>query len=421
MTDPVRMPILFPLPCGIADKIWLLTDSTLVQANIKVMSRSELLFAAVRIAARDICRHYSDEELTAYGLDADLLLKYWKNTTFRNQLAYYGTMTYDAACQLHMEVYEKLLAAVNQGATFDRFASFGTMNKVFTQQCVYETMPDGTKKLRMATKEDGQLTASILQSVVDLDCAYREKNNKEYRGYVVNSVEAVGIESSLITDISIQPCTTSDLSLLTGYLEVLPDVDPSVPRTSYHRLIADGAYYSAATEKLALQKGYILTCTDLAGNKPDPWLAGFQFDGKSFTHCPLGNPVMDCKGPVGPGTYRIHMEPSACHNCPHKDTCRVEGKRVATIKLTAGQVHRAQILKGMTEEEGEAARKIRSRTEGVQSLIKNRFRRRRLRFKGLHKNRQDMFCVGAAMNFDRYYAWSKGFKFTKDNLFLQYC
>ena len=93
MTDPVRMPILFPLPCGIADKIWLLTDSTLVQANIKVMSRSELLFAAVRIAARDICRHYSDEELTAYGLDADLLLKYWKNTTFRNQLAYYGTMT----------------------------------------------------------------------------------------------------------------------------------------------------------------------------------------------------------------------------------------------------------------------------------------------------------------------------------------
>ena len=28
MTDPVRMPILFPLPFGIADKIWLLSTAS---------------------------------------------------------------------------------------------------------------------------------------------------------------------------------------------------------------------------------------------------------------------------------------------------------------------------------------------------------------------------------------------------------
>ena len=112
------------------------------------------------------------------------------------------------------------------------------------------------------------------------------------------------------------------------------------------------------------------------------------------------------------------MNPTDCVGCPHREQCRVEGKRVARIKLSFTQVNRAKILQNFTEVEGEAIRRLRSRTEGVESLIKNRFDRHRMTFKGLPKIRQDFYCIGSAINFERYYDWALGSANNKENPLL---
>ena len=398
-----------------------LMDSTLIQGNIKVMNRAELLFSGIRLFSRDLYAYYSDDQIKEFGLDVDLVRKYWVNTTFRNQLAYYGTMTYAETCKLHMDVFAKILSAEENpflNTNFAAFESYGVMKKVFSQQCVIGETEDGQVTIRMATKDDKQMTSDILQSVIDLDCAYRKKGEQICRGYVVNTAETVGIEGRLITSIEVHPANVSDLSMLEHYLNALPDVDPSLPRNKYGRLIADGAYYSDEKAKLALSKGYILCCTDLMGNKPDPFLAGFQWNGEFFTHCPLGKEVMSWSPANKAGTLTIKMNPADCAGCPHRAQCRVEGKRVARIKLSFTMVNRAKILQNFTEAEGEAIRRLRSGTEGVESLIKVRFNRKRMVFRGLPKIRQDFYCIGCAANFARCYAYAHGFVFNTDNPLL---
>jgi hypothetical protein len=398
-----------------------LMDSTLVHANIKTCSRAEMLFSGIRIFARDLYKFHTDAEISSFGLDPAEIKKYWVDKTFRNQLSYYGTMTYAQTCQYHINIYTKILKAEEDPSlktSFSSYKSFNIMKLVFQQQCVYETQTDGSKILRMAKMEDHHLTAAILQSVFDLDCTYREKNDFISRGYVVNTAEAVGIESSLIVDIRIRPNITSDVSMLKEFLNALPDVAPNLPQSKYNNLITDGAYYSAETAKLAMTKGFILISTDLTGSKPDAWLAGFKWEGETFTECPEGHKVKDCSPAKKNGEHLIHMDPEHCAGCPHRDACKVTGKRVASIRLSLATVNRAKMLDLFTEEKGEAARHLRNRTEGVQNLINNVYDRDRLLFKGLGKNMQDMDWIGSAINFRRFYAWSKGFVFNKSNPLL---
>ncbi len=395
-------------------------DSTLSAANIKVRDRGGLLFEAIRIFARDLCRCYDDNEIRMMGLEPELMLKYWKTTTFRNQLAYYGTMTYAEACQLHMDVFAKVMKAkkITVHGQILSFDSLDVMEKVFRQHCIIEESEEGITSIHLATPDEHHMQASILQSVFDLDCTYRKKNHQEVRGYVTNTAEAVNINRSLIVDVRLHQNTVSDITMAKEFLRSLPDVDPSIPREKYGNLIVDGAYYSGEVAKLALTKGYRLSCTDLAGNKPDTWMAGFNFNGDTFIACPLGNDVLDCSGPNVRGEYLLHMDPEQCNNCPHREACRVKGQRVASVRLTLNQINRAQILGSLSEEEGIAIRNLRSGTEGVQSLIKNVYNRGRMLFKSLIRNQMDMFCVVSAINFRRLFNWDNGSSKTRENPLL---
>lgn len=389
------------------------SDSTLIEANIKPESRSELLFEAIRLVCRDLVQNYSTEVLTSCGLDVDFLQSYYKNKTFRNRLIYYHDMTPEETCQFHIDTLVKLCdifeAPENQEYHFRERTSVKLMLKVFQQKCVVQRDENGNKFLRMATSEDNFMKPSDIQSLFDLDCAFREKNHVVVRGYVFNTIEALEQGRSLIVGWQTYPAVKADIEMLREYVEMLPDYCPAVQGEVTRRIIVDGAYYSEEMAQLCLKKGYVLFPTDLMGNKPDTFLAGFKVaPDKLSIECPEGHTSLDCLKPDSNGNRTYHMDVATCASCPHREECVVTGKRVASVKLSETKIHRARVLAAYGEDEGKACRNLRSGVEGIQSTVKNRYHRARMLYKSLVKNRMDMSCVVAGMNFTKLWEFRHG-------------
>lgn len=78
------------------------------------------------------------------------------------------------------------------------------------------------------------------------------------------------------------------------------------------------------------------------------------------------------------------------------------------VTLTASQINRGKMAVIYGEEEGKQARNIRSGEEGVQSTVKNRYLRRRMKYKSLFKNSQDMSCIITNLNLTKLWEYYHG-------------
>ena len=132
-------------------------DSLMIEANIKNLSRAELLYTCVSKFAMYLHRNNQDSLLT--GLE-----HYYDPNDF-NRTFYYS----------------------NSSETADRI-------KVILEDAIR----------RLKTKEDGGMGSSVLQNPSDPDAAFREKAGKQYRGYVANVDEAVGENGSVVLDYQLQ-------------------------------------------------------------------------------------------------------------------------------------------------------------------------------------------------------------------------
>ena len=395
------------------DMSTLRSDSTLISANIKVVSRAELLFEAIQFWCRDMFRLFEDEQLKSWGIDVEFFKQYIVSKTFRNRLHYYKDKTYSEVCVIHMDAFTKLATIAANAATnhcpFKGMPRFELMTKVFHQQCVVES--HDPMKLRMATSKDpGFLKPGNIQSVFDPDATFREKNNKLSRGYVFNTVEAINQGRSLIIDWSTEANVVSDISMLRAYMELLPDTPILLQASALKKLVVDGAYYSEELAQLCLRKGYKLWPTDLTGTKTDTFLAGFEFnaDGNKVLHCPDGKEPVDCKEPNKAGKVVAYMNPEDCSSCPHREQCPVQNKKKPAVTLSPNQVNRAKVLVAYGTEEGEQVRHIRNGIEGIQNLAKNVYRHGRMLYKSLVKNQMNMTCVVGAINFRKLWAYHNG-------------
>ena len=149
------------------------TDSTLIQANIKVESREELLFDAIMLFARDLIQHYPANQLTSWGFDTNLLEQFFKSKTLRNQLTYYATMTRPEVRQFYTDTFLDFVRIVEspnlENCNIRNMTSFKLMVLVFKQQCYRFDKLDGTIGIVMAKAGDAILKPSNIQSLFDLD------------------------------------------------------------------------------------------------------------------------------------------------------------------------------------------------------------------------------------------------------------
>lgn len=366
-------------------------DSFMVEANIKNLSRAELLYACVAKLVIYIHKNHRDDLLDG--------LEHYYNPNDFNQTFYYNDSTQtDERLRSILCDADKLLALCS--SDYDDTTEYQLLVRCLSEQTIIE---DSVRRLR--NKEDGGLSSSMLQSPADPDATYREKTGKKYRGYVANLEESVNKNGSVITDYQFEQNTYSDSRFLQDSLQKTDcQEDGSV-------LVADGAYCGAQNTNLAATKNIKLVTTDLTGkNVPDIY-ADFEFneEGTRITKCPAGYSPKSCCCSSSNGHIHASFAREACINCPHKNECKVKvHKKVCSIDVSATAKYRAAIRRYMKTDEFKELARLRNGVETLPSLLRRRYHVDRMPVRGKIRSGFFFGCKVAALNVRKLFTFRNG-------------
>lgn len=366
-------------------------DSLMIEANIKNLSRAELLYSCIAKLVTYIHKEHKDELLSG--------LEHYYNPNDFNQTFYYSDSTgTDGQIQSILCDADKLLAVCS--SDYD-----DTTEYQFLVRCLYEQTITENSVRRLRNKKDGGFSSSMLQSPRDPDATYREKAGKKYRGYVANSEESVSENGSVITDYQFEQNIYSDSQFLqdslqkTGYQE-----EPTI-------LVTDGAYYGAENTALAASKNIRLVTTDLTGKEVADIYADLELneDGNRIIKCPAGYSPVSCCCSSSNGHIHASFSKENCMNCPHKNECKVkEYKKVCSIDISATAKHRATTRRYMNIDEFKALARLRNGIETLPSLLRNRYHVDRMPVCGKIRNRFFFGCKVAALNVRKLFTFRNG-------------
>ncbi len=367
-------------------------DSMMIAANIRKLSRTELLYTCVArlvIYLHKNCSKDLPEKLEHYCDPNDY------NKTFY----YNNDSDTDNQLKAILEDADKLLSVC--GSDYDEVTEYQLLVRCLSEQTIVE---EASRRLR--TKEDGGFHSGMLQNPSDPDATFRAKAGKEHQGYVANLEETVGKNGSVITDYQYEKNNYSDSQFLKDSLE----------RSEVHKeettLIADGAYSGKENHDLATEKNIRLINTDLFGKPVDDILADFVFneDGTKVVRCPAGYEPKSC-GYTGGKSQQFHVSftRDQCAGCPNKDRCQAKiHKRVSSVTLSIKAHERAMQQLFMGTEEFRKLFKIRNGVETLLFMLRKLYRADRMPVRGLIRGRFFFGCKIGALNFKKLFTYRKG-------------
>ena len=356
-------------------------DSLMIEANIKNLSRAELLYACVAKLVVYIHKNHRDELLNG--------MEHYYNPNDFNRTFYYSDSTNtDEQIQSILSDADKLLASCSPD--FDDTTEYQLLLRCLSEQTVIN---DSVRRLR--NKEDGGFSSSMLQSPTDPDATYREKAGKKYRGYAANLEETVSKNGSLITDYQFEQNTYSDSRFLQDNLR----------KTEHQKeasiLVTDRAYYGVDNTKLAASKNISLITTDLTGKDVPDIYADFELNKERtrIIKCPMGHSPISCCRSSSNGHIHASFSKEICMNCPHKTECKVKiYKKVCSIDMSATAQHRAITRRYMKTDAFKALARLRNGVETLPSLLRNRYHVDRMPVCGKIRSRFFFGCKIAALN-----------------------
>lgn len=367
-------------------------DSMMIESNIRKLSRVELLYTCVARLATAI--HKLDGKFVP-----EPLAHYTDSNDF-NQVMYHQRSTQT------QERLETILADADSllalcAGKYDSLTEYDLLVRCLSEQTVLE---DGRRRLR--TKEDGGMNSHALQNPSDPEATFRKKDGKEHRGYVANLEEAVGAESSVITDYQYGQNTCSDSGMLKEHLERMEPAEEPV------LLVSDGAYYGDENTKLAEDKNVRLVTTSLTGVATPDIHADFEFgeDGKRVLRCPAGHAPKSCCYRNSNGKCHVSFPVSYCEQCPHKDKCNPNmHKNTASLDISLKGRNRARAQRAMKEETYKDYARLRNGVETVPSNLRRNFHLEKLP-RGITRGKFFFGAKIAALNFRKLFNYRKGFR-----------
>lgn len=286
------------------------------------------------------------------------------------------------------------------GGRFTEITEYQLLVRCLSEQTIVE---DGKRRLR--TKEDGGMSSDMLQSPADPDATYREKADKQHRGYVANVEESVGENGSVVTGYQYETKNTSDSAMLKDHLEKMEEQEKET------LVVTDGAYAGEENAKLAAEKNVKLVTTDLPGSDVPEILGGYELNGTEtrVIRCPVGNVPRSSSYVKATGVCTASFERSCCENCPHKDQCRAKiYKRVAKITVTGKKVRRARLQAQMQTEIYKNYSRLRNGVETVPSMLRNLFDVNKMPVRGKIRTKFFFGSKVAALNFRKLFGYRKG-------------
>lgn len=367
-------------------------DSMMIAANIRKLSRVELLYTCVAKLVIYFHKNGQDEFIKGF--------EHYYDPNDYNKAFYYNTSSgTEEQLRTILEDADRLLSMC--GSDYDEVTEYQLLVRCLSEQTVVE---EAVRRLR--TKEDGGLHSGMLQNPSDPDATFRTKAGKEYQGYVANLEEAVGSGGSVVTDYQYEQNNYSDSQFLKDSLERTPQQAETVT------LVADGAYSGKENHDLASEKNIRLVNTDLSGKTVDDILGDFEFNesGTKVLRCPAGYEPKSC-GYTGEKSQQFHIsfQREQCAGCPNKNRCRAKlHKRVSSVIVSIKARERARQQKFMGTEEFRSLFRIRNGVETVPSMLRRLYHADRMPVRGLLRGRFFFGCKIGALNFRKLFSYRKG-------------
>lgn len=367
-------------------------DSMMIAANIRKLSRVELIYTCV--AKLVIFLHKNGRDDLICGLE------HYCDANDYNKVFYYSNGN-DTEEQLKAILADADRIISDCGCDFDDVTEYQLLVRCLSEQTVVE---EAVRRLR--TKEDGGLHSGMLQNPSDPDATFREKAGKEYQGYVANIEETVDKNGSVITDYQFEQNTYSDSQFFKDSMNRQEKAAEQVT------VITDGAYCGKENHDMAAEKNIRLVNTDLSGRPVDDILADFEFDesGKKVLRCPAGYEPKS-SGYTGEKSQQCHVSfaRQQCANCPNRDRCKAKiYKRVSKVTVSIKAHDRAMQQRFMETEEFKNLFKIRNGVETVPSVLRNQYQVDRMSVRGLVKGKFFFGCKIGALNFKKLFTYRKG-------------
>ena len=367
-------------------------DSMMIAANIRKLSRIELLYTCVSKLVIYLHKNKCDDLIKG--------MEHYYDPNDYNKTFYYCNDS-DTANQLDTILKDADNLLKSCITDYDDVTEYQLLVRCLSEQTIVE---ESSRRLR--SKEDGGLHSGILQNPSDPDATYRSKAGKEYQGYVANLEESVGKNGSVITNYQFEQNNYSDSQLLKDNLE------RTKPQDEETTIIADGAYSGKENHDLAAEKNIRLINTDLSGKPVDDILADFVFNeaGTKVLRCPAGYEPKSC-GYTGSKSQQFHVsfQREQCANCPHRNRCKAKiYKRVSSVTVSIKSHERAKQQRFMGTEEFRNLFKIRNGVETLPSLLRRQYHVDRMPVRGLIRERFFFGCKIGALNFKKLFTYRKG-------------
>lgn len=367
-------------------------DSMMVEANIKNLSRAELLYSCVAKLSRRLHKLAKDSLLE--GLE-----HYYDPNDF-NRTFYYNdsTGTEDITKSVLADADRLLVQCRDE---FQQLEEYQLLERCLSEQTIVE---GNVRRLREKRKDT--FPQAMMQSPSDPDATYREKAGKKYRGYAANLEEAVDGNGSVIIDYQFEQNIHSDSQFLKDRLE---SMERQGERTI---LVTDGAYCGESNSISAEEKNIQLVTTALTGIEVPDIYADFELsaDGKQVLRCPMGHvPQSSCYTNGGGGHIYVSFPKEVCMNCPHKEECRAkEHRHVCSFTISATAQYRAKAKRYMGTGEFKLLSRIRNGVETVPSILRKKYHADRMPVHGIRRNRFFFGCKVAAVNVRKLFNYRKG-------------
>lgn len=359
-------------------------DSMMVEANIRRLSRLDLMFTCLANLVRTMRRDGRSELLDGFEV--------YEDPNGRNKVAYHDKDTpQDEKMQKVVDDASRLVARCG-----DEYSE--SPDYLLLMRALDEQTKDGGDGRRIPKAKGDGMGSGILQNPSDPDATYREKAGKQHRGYVANITETVDENGSIITDYQYDVNTRSDESFIAETLDAEEAGDERKV------IITDGAYSSDAVNKLAAEKNVSVLSTGLSNNNDREILAHFQAseDEASITACPAGNAPKSCSHTKKTDSMRVSFLRSQCEGCPHQCECHPKlGKRTAVV--TIPMKSRRRLLSGgrMDDNLRIIVGRIRNGAETVPSVMRRKYNVDRMPVRGKLRTKQFFGFKVAALNFSK--------------------
>ena len=366
-------------------------DSLMIEANIRRLSRMELIYTCISKLVSYLHKAGRDDLIGH-------MAHYYDPNDF-NQVIYHCS-DIDAEARFSVLLSDADLLLDRCGSSFEDATEYQLFIRCLSEQTILE---DGKRRLR--TKADGGMGSGMLQNPSDPDATYREKAGKKHHGYAGNVEESIGKNGSIVTDYQFDTNNKSDSEFLKEHLEQIGEQDEKT------LLIADGAYSGVENTEAAANNNIDLITTDLTGKDVDPIMGAFQFseDGTKVTSCPAGNVPKSCWYNQKTGQVLLSFERDKCAGCPYQKNCKPKiFKHVSKLSVSVKMKKRALAQSRMKTDEFKLLARLRNGVETIPSLLKNRYGVNRMPVHGTVRCRFYFGCKVAALNFRKLFRFRKG-------------